>query len=70
MDKEEAKTFVASVILDIPQSKMKFTHRNFGTKFNDWFAGVDVDGSGTLDFEEIFEFVVGALGLDKLKNTT
>jgi hypothetical protein len=49
---------------------MKFTHRNFGTKFNDWFAGVDVDGSGTLDFEEIFEFVVGALGLDKLKNIT
>jgi hypothetical protein len=63
MDKEEARSFVASVILDLPQSKIKFTHRSFGAKFNDWFASIDIDGSGTLDFEEIYEFVLQALGL-------
>jgi len=42
------------VILDIPQSKMKFNHRAVGAKFNDWFASIDIDGSGTLDFDEIF----------------
>jgi hypothetical protein len=51
---------------------MKFTHRSFSAKFEDWFAGIDVDGSGTLDFDEIYDFVLQALGLHskkQVKNT-
>ena len=64
LEKNEAKNFTAAVLLDLPQNKLKFEHRAFGNKFELWFKETDKNHSGSIDFTELYDFVLKAIGLD------
>ena len=65
LEKNEAKNFIAAILLDLPQNKLKFEHRAFGQQFESWFRQTDKDNSGSIDFTELYDFVLKAIGLDQ-----